>query len=381
MMLKNRLGFGGGALGLLLLAACSAGGSEAPGEDAAGGGDGSGANGGVMAPLPPASTGTNGSTPAPSGSGVSTPPTLGSENKPAPVGIDPGGNTPPADVPNTDDTETTVGETETDPVTPGVPSDVDALIRGADPTLESATKAGPFDVQTVTTGLRDGPGYGTQTLFVPTGAEPPFASVAIVPGFVSPESSIRAWGPFLASHGIVALTIGTNGGGDSPDVRAAALMDALETLKAENARAGGPLEAEMDLTRLGVMGWSMGGGGTLIAANAHPELRAAVSMAAWSPGVQFAKNEVPTLMLAGSADTLAGGQSQGFFASMPEATPKMLFEVAGGAHSVANDPASANGEIGRYGLSWLKVFLEGDERYRQFLLQTPTTQSDFEDNL
>jgi hypothetical protein len=59
----------------------------------------------------------------------------------------------------------------------------------------------------------------------------------------------------------------------------------------------------------------------------------------------------------------------------------MLFEVAGGAHSVANDPASAKGEIGRYGLSWLKVFLEDDERYRQFLLETPSTQSDFQDNL
>jgi hypothetical protein len=56
-------------------------------------------------------------------------------------------------------------------------------------------------------------------------------------------------------------------------------------------------------------------------------------------------------------------------------------EVAGGPHDIANDPASAGGEIGRYGLSWLKVFLEGDERYRQFLLETPSRESDFRDNL
>jgi dienelactone hydrolase len=164
-------------------------------------------------------------------------------------------------------------------------------------------------------------------------------------------------------------------------VRARALLDALDTLRAEDERPGGPLEGAMALDRLGVMGWSMGGGGTLIAANENPELRAAVSFAAWSPGVQFSDNRVPALMLAGSADPLAGGQSQGFFESMPETTPKMLFEVAGGPHDIANDPRSAEGEIGRYGLSWLKVFLEGDERFRRFLLDTPSRQSDFRSNL
>jgi hypothetical protein len=33
----------------------------------------------------------------------------------------------------------------------------------------------------------------------------------------------------------------------------------------------------------------------------------------------------------------------------------------------------------RYGRSWLEVFLEGDERYRQFLLETPSRESDFRD--
>lgn len=260
-------------------------------------------------------------------------------------------------------------------------SPADALVRGGDPSLESATSSGPFDVETLSNGLRDGPFYGSQTLHVPVGAEPPFAGVAVVPGFISPEAAIRAWGPFLASHGIVALTIGTNAGGDPPEVRAQALLDALDTLRAEHERSGSPLEGAMALDRLGVMGWSMGGGGTLIAANETPDLRAAVSFAAWSPGARFSDNRVPTLMLAGSADGLAGGQSQGFFESMPETTPKMLFEVAGGPHDIANDPRSADGEIGRYGLSWLKVFLEGDERYRQFLLETPSRQSDFRSNL
>lgn len=38
-------------------------------------------------------------------------------------------------------------------------------------------------------------------------------------------------------------------------------------------------------------------------------------------------------------------------------------------------------EIGRRRLSWLKVLREGNERYRQFLVETPSRQSDFRDKL
>jgi dienelactone hydrolase len=256
-----------------------------------------------------------------------------------------------------------------------------SLVHGADPTQQSATSPGPFQVTILTTDLRDGADYGSQTLHVPEGAEPPFAAVVIVPGFNTPESSIQAWGPFLASHGIVALTIGTNNPGDSADARALALLDALETVKAENVRAGSPLEGNLALDHLGIMGWSLGGAGVLSAASSTPSLKAAITMAAFSPGGQFASDQVPTLFIAGSADPNAGGQSRGLFASLPETTPKMLFEVQGGPHEIGNDPLNAGGEVGRYGLSWLEVFLVGDERYRPFLEETPTQASDFRQNL
>jgi dienelactone hydrolase len=233
----------------------------------------------------------------------------------------------------------------------------------------------------VTSGLRDGPEYGSQTLHVPEDAEPPFAAVAIVPGYDTAESSIRAWGPFLASHGIVALTIGTNNPLDSADDRASAVLDALETLEVENTRAGGPLESRLAVDHFGIMGWSLGGGGVLTAASSTPSLKAAITMAAFGPGAEFPDNEVPTLFLAGSADGAAGGHSQGMFASLPDTTPKMLFEVQDGPHDIGNDPENADGDIGRYGLSWLEVFLVGDERYRTFLEERPTRASDFQQNL
>jgi dienelactone hydrolase len=272
-------------------------------------------------------------------------------------------------------TGSTPGTGGTDSTTPTVtPAD------GA-PTAESASRPGSFQVLTLSDELRDGPDYGSQTLHIPQGAPGPLAGVAIIPGLGEDESSIAAWGPFLASHGIVALTIGTNDTGDSVEERASALLDALETIKAEDERAGSPLEGKLALDRMAVMGWSMGGGATLLASSRTPSLKAAVTLAAWNDGASFEDEQVPTLLLAGSADEDAGGQSQDFFESIPASTPKLLFEVQGGTHTIANNPSAASGVVGRFGLAWLKVFLEGDERYRALLLEEPSAASDFRENL
>jgi dienelactone hydrolase len=247
-------------------------------------------------------------------------------------------------------------------------------IRGPEPTKEIASNKGPYKVMSYTNGFRDAPGYADATIYYPTDADAPFSIVAVVPGFVSAQSSIQPWGPFLASHGIVAITIGTNSGTDLPKVRAEALLDALATLKSEGKRAASPLSGKIDESRMGVMGWSMGGGGTMWAATAHPELKAAISLCGWETGPQFQKNTVPSLLLSATGDTVAptGSHATPFYNQIPATTPKLLLQVQGGSHSSANDPASHNKVMGLFGLSWMKVFLEGDERYRPFLKMKPS---------
>ena len=252
---------------------------------------------------------------------------------------------------------------------------------GPAPTTESASKNGPYQVKTYTSGYRNGPRYADSTIHYPEGAAGPLPGVAVVPGFVSPQSSIKTWGPFLASHGIITMTIGTNSTSDPPPARAEALLDALETIRSENSRSGSPLSGKVDATRLGVMGWSMGGGGSLIAANKTPGLKAAISMCGWNPGGQYRQMTVPSLMFAATSDPLAGGQSQGFYRSIPETTPKMVFEVQGGSHNVANSPRGHGGRVGLFGLSWMKTYLVGDTRYKQFLLQKPTGLATFLSNV
>jgi dienelactone hydrolase len=270
------------------------------------------------------------------------------------------------------------------PVAPGA-----ALIREKDPTEQSASGNGEFTVKsyTETAGLIGGTAYGDAAvlgdgseLYYPESATPPFASIVIVPGFTAQRSDIAPWASFLASHGIVSLAIDSNTVGDLPDVRSQGLLDALASLKKENARTGSPIAGKLDLSRMAVMGWSMGGGGTWLTADSHPELKAAVSLCGWILDVVGAKTTVPSLQLAVRDDELAAGMSQPVYAAIPNATPKMLIEWASGGHWTNNTPSNQGRQVGRYGLAWLKVFLEGDDRYRQFFKTMPMAGSDFKTN-
>lgn len=268
------------------------------------------------------------------------------------------------------------------------PSADGALIRGEDPTMDTVMTNGPYEVETYIDGIKDGAAFLAATIYYPKDAEPPFAGIVACPGFTALQDSVAPWGPFLASHGIVLMTIDTNTTGDSVDQRQAALMDALESLKAEQSRSGSPLNGKLDMTRFGLMGWSMGGGGTWLNANTHPELKSALSLAGHiatqiGGAAQFTKVTVPTLLLAGSADDaiLGGAMSQPVYEAIPESTPKLLYEIAGASHFDIQ-PMSGGGLFGLYGLSWQKVFLEGDMRYKKFLLlPKPDNASDFRSNV
>jgi dienelactone hydrolase len=270
----------------------------------------------------------------------------------------------------------------------GMPNADGALIRGPEPTMQSAMSNGPYKVGMYTDGIKDGQQFLAATIYYPMDADPPFAGVVICPGFTALQDSVAPWGPLLASNGIVLMTIDTNTTGDSVDIRQGALMDALDSLKAEQTRQGSPLMGKLDMNRFGVAGWSMGGGGTWLNANTHPELKSAMSLAGHiatqiGGAGQFTKVTVPTLMLAGSADTaiLGLGMSQPVYEAIPETTPKMLYEVDGASHFDIQ-PTVGGGLFGLYGLSWHKVYLEGDMRYYKFLTgPKPANASDFRTNV
>jgi dienelactone hydrolase len=261
-----------------------------------------------------------------------------------------------------------------------------------DVTLESLTNPGPFEIATLTEadGLRDGPDYNGATVYYPTNATPPYASIAIVPGFNSFPESVEDWGPFYASHGIVTIIIGTNSIFDFPEERAEGLLDALETLRQENTRTLSPLEGSIDDTKFAVSGWSMGGGGAQRAAVLDNTIKGVIALCPWLPNPVL-NHDSPVVIFSGENDTVAPPEIHAnvHYDSTPESTNKLLFEINNGNHSVANTPNGGNGVIGQVALTWFKLYVEENDCYCPLLtdnlLENPPAasqvQTSFECNL
>jgi len=229
--------------------------------------------------------------------------------------------------------------------------------------LDSIADPGPYTVASMieSDGLRNGPDYFGATVYYPTNAQPPYASIALVPGFFSEESTVAEWGPFFASHGIVCMTIGTNTYSQFPGARAEALVDAVQTLRAENERVASPLHMAMDTSRFAVGGWSMGGGGAQLATSLDPSLKASLALCPWllGPTSSDLNHDVPVLIFSGQNDPTAppSAHASVHYQLTPSSTNKLLFEVENGDHSVANGPTGANGDVGKAALSWLRTYL------------------------
>ena len=233
----------------------------------------------------------------------------------------------------------------------------------APPPSELTANDGPYETATLK--------LGTGTLHYPTDAEPPFAGIAICPGFLNTGPEMAPWGPFYASWGIAVVVTNTTGA-DLPTVRGDKLVAAIEELKTQN-EGSGPLVGKL-AGRYGTSGYSMGGGGTTFASAKDATFRTSVGLAAWGPEGRNVK--VPTLFLCSESDSVAGcGFSQTAYDEMGS-TPKMLVKIPSASHFAWFDPNDAGrGMSGKYALAFQKVFLEGDERWRPLLLATPTQGS------
>ncbi|EDM44295.1 lipase (putative secreted protein) [unidentified eubacterium SCB49] len=251
-----------------------------------------------------------------------------------------------------------------------------------DATVESLTNPGPYTIATLTEadGLRNGPDYNGATVYYPTNATPPFASIAIVPGFNSFPESVEEWGPFYASHGIVTIIIGTNSIFDFPEARADGLLDALETLRQENIRDTSPLEGALDEDKFAVSGWSMGGGGAQRAAVLDNSIKGVVALCPWLLDPTL-NHDSPLLIFSGEYDIVAPPNQHAnvHYNNTPESTNKLLFEIENGDHSVANTPNGGNGITGKLALSWLKLYVEENDCYcpiiKDNLLDNPPAAS------
>ncbi|MCA2217159.1 poly(ethylene terephthalate) hydrolase family protein [Jidongwangia harbinensis] len=234
--------------------------------------------------------------------------------------------------------------------------------RGPDPTRASvAAVNGPFANTSVS--VPTGNGFNGGRIYYPTDtSQGTFGAIAISPGYTALFSAELAWmGPWLASHGFVVIGIETNSRNDFDTARGTQLLAALDYLTQQS-----PVRDRVDPNRLAVSGHSMGGGGALSAAIRRSSLKAVVGIAPYSPSSNLANDRVPTMIFSGQRDTVVTpSYATTLYNSIPATTESAYLEVANGDHGFMvgrSDPV-----LIRTMLPFLKMFLDNDARYSQFL--------------
>ncbi|WP_432869755.1 alpha/beta hydrolase family protein [Microbispora rosea] len=242
-----------------------------------------------------------------------------------------------------------------------------AAVHGPDPTdaLLEASR-GPYATAQVDVSSLLVSGFGGGTIYYPaTTSEGTFGGVAIAPGYTADKSSLAWLAARLASHGFVVFNIDTLTRLDQPDSRGRQLLAALDYLTQRSSVRG-----RVDATRLGVMGHSMGGGGTLEAVDDRPSLRAAVPLTPWNLDKTWSGVRTPTLIIGADNDTVAPVASHAvpFYTSLPSSLDKAYLELNNATHFAPN---TTNTTIGKYAVAWMKRFIDDDTRYDGFLCPGP----------
>lgn len=233
--------------------------------------------------------------------------------------------------------------------------------------------------------IRNGPYYNGATIYFPNDYNDQLSSIILVPGFMNSETTIQNWGPFLASHGIVTMTIGTNSLIETPIQRKNALIDAMFSLKQENNRFESPLYNNLDTNSIAVGGFSMGGGGAQLAAVQDSSINAVIAL---HPFLENAteltlNHKSPLLIVSGQFDLMANPSQHAniHFQVTPEETLKQRYEVQYANHDVISGPNGGNGEVGIRVLAWLQSFLKKQYCFCPELQLIPNTASDFDNNV
>jgi len=240
-----------------------------------------------------------------------------------------------------------------------------AYQRGPDPTVASvAANRGPFATAQLT--VPSGNGFGGGYIYYPTDtSQGTWAAVAIVPGFSALFANEEAWmGPSLASFGFVVIGVETISRSDGADARATELLAALDYLTQQSS-----VRDRVDANRLAVMGHSAGGAGTNLATERRPSLKAAVGLAPGTPGsLSMSTDVVPTMVIGGQTDpTVTPSYLDNLYATLPASTQSDFVQIAGADHLFFT--RSNNTEM-KVLIPWIKIFLDSDTRYTQFLCPT-----------
>jgi hypothetical protein len=218
-------------------------------------------------------------------------------------------------------------------------------------------------------------GVHNATVYYPKNAGA-VGALVFCPPFTIQQSGFRAWGPWFASHGIISVLMNTTTAMDFPDSRATQQWSVVTRLRNNPTNREG---TQLDPNRIGVMGWSMGGGATWINSGTHSgQVKMAISLAghnmtAMAPASKGNGIRCPLLLLNGATDvTILGGlgQSEGVYRSANG--PSVLAVKANRGHMSWGSPSAPGAGMAGLVLAFTKTYLNDDDSWKSHIVRPST---------
>jgi hypothetical protein len=187
-------------------------------------------------------------------------------------------------------------------------------------------------------------------------------------GFTNTKEDMSWLGQHLASHGfVVAVFTPTNPYALDARVWSVGHQASIETVLMESDKDGTPIAGRVDPDRLGLMGFSYGGAGTVLAANEMgSQVRSAVTFCAFNP--KTSTNPIPMLFVTGTKDTVASpNRVLSAFRKFETSMPKAFAKFNKMAHGDITNGGRYHENIARYTTAWSQVFLADIPAYDTYL--------------
>ncbi len=241
-----------------------------------------------------------------------------------------------------------------------------------DPPTGAPDEEGEFTECSYTSGLYDSD-YSSAKVFYPCETEyGPFAGTTMTGGYTNTRSDMDWISEHLVTHGyiVIAMTpnnnLGTNG--QWTDAHKAGIA----MLKSENTEYGSPIYGLVDTNKLQISGYSKGGGGALLAADdLGSQVKSVIPMAPYMDfGYSLSGITADTMILIGTSDAVASpSAAEDMYNDLPDNIERTWGLFDGVGHLEWDNSASTtnHNHMKTYITSWMKVHLDGDATYEQYI--------------
>lgn len=204
----------------------------------------------------------------------------------------------------------------------------------------------------------------------------PFPALTFTGGITNVKEQVAWLADHVVTYGFILIVMTpTNNMSVTTDVWENAMLGGLEMLESENNRPSSPIYNLVDMNRLGIMGFSMGGGGTLKAADTvGNKIKTALSLAPHESPVNpsmYTNISVPTVVTTGTKDSICPRNSvKAIFDCLPNDIERLFVNFTDAHHVDWMDflgDETTQDRFKTFIVSWLKYYLTGDSSYETYL--------------